>query len=325
MFSTVLKEVSGVLDRRFVINAFFPSLLFWGMLGVVFFAGQGTLDTAVQMWDKQNTVLKLIQSVGFVAWVTFFAGLLTSQQMAILHFYEGYWNIPLIGNWLEEVGQHWHQKRLGELDLADDRDYENIYLNYPLPSRMKAVMPTRLGNILKSAELYPNVRYKLDAVLVWPRLYNLFPESFVKTLAEAKSAMDFMLIISWLGGFFGLVSGVYLLIVRAPWWLFLLCFWGGMLVATSAYQGSLGSASLYAEQIRAAFDLYRSELLKQMRLKLPESLKEEKTVWDAVNQLLYRNNSLEYPDVWIYAGGMPKTDEKGEETWLKKLIKCLGF
>lgn len=323
MFSTVFKEVSSVLDRRFVINAFFPSLLFWSLLGVVFFAGQGMLDTMVQAWNEQDIGMKLIQSVGFVAWVTFFAGLLTSQQTAILRFFEGYWNIPLIGNWLKRLGQRWYQKRLGALDPNDDADYENIYLNYPSPSRISEVMPTRLGNILKSAELYPNVRYKLDAVLVWPRLYNLFPESFVKTLVEAKSAMDFMLMISILGGAFGLVAGIYLLVACAPWWLFLLCAWGGSAVAGMAYQGILGSARLYAEQIRTAFDLYRHELLKQMRLKLPDSLSDEKVVWDAVNQLLYRNNPWEHPEVWRYAGEKPRIDEKKGETWLRKLTKCL--
>ncbi len=325
MFSTVIKEVSGVLDRRFVINAFFPSLLFWSLLCIVFFVGQGTLDTAVQAWDKQNTAVKLIQSMGFIAWVTFFAGLLTSQQTAILRFYEGYWDVPLIGRWLKEQGKHWHQKCLGELDLANDTDYETLYLNYPPPSRAKEVMPTRLGNILKGAELYPNLRYKIDAVLIWPRLYNLFPESFMKTLIDAKSTLDFMLVISVLGGAFGLISGVYLLMLRAPWWLFLLCFWGGAGIAGLAYQGSLGSARLYAEQIRTAFDLYRYELLKQMRLELPDSLSDEKVVWAAVNQFLYRNNPHEHPDVWIYAGVKPKVDEERKKTWLQKLVKYLGL
>lgn len=51
---------------------------------------------------------------------------------------------------------------------------------------------------------------------------------------------------------------------------------GGMLVAWFAYEAALGSARLYAQQVKAAFDLYRNELLIQMRLPLPTNPKEER-------------------------------------------------
>jgi hypothetical protein len=377
MFNDVIKEVTGLLERRFLLNAFFPSLIFWGLLIIVAFAGTGwDLSRIVQIWNQQDITFKTIQIVGFLSWVMFFSGILNSQSNAIVRFYEGYCNFPLLSyliSGLARVGKQWHQTQLEALDgkqqmqvlaqrmkkvnqnrqqfeadlnsvntqqhsspsglqpseidwifnqldklfkkiqrillekkcqqqrkkleklnqqvpqlQAKQRTLdESIYLFYPQPSDARKVMPTRLGNILKNSELYSFYQYHIDAVLIWPRLYNLLPERFLQTIAQAKSSLDFDLVISALSGVFGLLSGGYLLIVKAPGWFFLLCFWGGLLVAYFAYESALSSALLYAQQIKAAYDLYRNELLKQMRLPLPKTHLEELKQWEAVCQFLY--------------------------------------
>ena len=363
MFNDVFREITGVLDRRFLLNAFFPSLIFWGLLVVVAFAGAGwDLVKLAQIWNKQDVTFKTLQIVGCLSWVTFFAGILTSQLTAIVRFYEGYWNFPL-GRRLAVIGKNWHQERLKELDcdtrlkaitdqlqnvqtqlvvidnalsnnspqpsnssqnlaqLQKEKSqllkqqtrlkkqqtwlkeqqtqleenqasfYNSIYLYYPLPTQPNNVMPTTLGNILKNAELYSFDHYDLDAVLIWPRLYNLLPNSFLQTFAEVKSSLDFMLVISALSVIFALLSGVYLLVIKASGWLFLLCFWGGWLVGWLAYRGALGSAVVYGELIKSSFDLYRNELLKQMRLPLPKTPKEEIKRWQEIREFLYSNNT----------------------------------
>ncbi len=372
MFNDVLKEVTGLLERRFLLNAFFPSLIFWGLLIIVALAGTGwDLSRIAQIWNQQDITFKTIQIVGFLSWVIFFSGILNSQLNAIVRFYEGYCNFPLLSylfSGLAWVGKQWHQSQLEALDgkrqmqelaqqmkkidqqrkkidqniifafrlfvqgyklaslLLQDRlqkKYQqqkklaqlkkqkkqlgdkkgtldgSIYLFYPKPSDARKVMPTRLGNILKNSELYPYYHYHIDAVLIWPRLYNLLPERFLQTIAQAKSSLDFDLVISALSGIFGLLSGGYLLIVKAPGWLFLLCFWGGLLVAHLAYESALSSALLYAQQIKAAFDLYRNELVKQMRVPLPKTHLQELEQWETVCRFLYISNnspSRQYQD-----------------------------
>lgn len=295
MFNDIFREVTGVLDRRFLVNAFFPNLIFWGLLVIVVFAGAGwDLVKLAQIWNQQDITFKTLQIVGCLSWVTFFSWILTSQLNAIVRFYEGYWNFPL-GRRLAAIGKKWHQEHLKELhsQLIENKAsfYNSIYQRYPLPTQPQNVMPTTLGNILKNAELYSFDHYDLDAVLIWPRLYNLLPESFLKTFAEAKSSLDFMLVISALSGIFALLSGVYLLIIQASGWLFLLCFWGGCLVGWLAYQGALGSAVVYAELIKSSFDLYRNELLKQMRLPLPKTPQEEMKQWREIGEFIYFNNT----------------------------------
>ena len=83
-----------------------------------------------------------------------------------------------------------------------------------------------------------------------------------------------------------------LLAITASWWLFLACFWTGCLVALIAYRASIPSAVNYAEQLKVAFDLYRNELLQQLRIPLPATAAEERASWMEVNLLLYRNVPL---------------------------------
>lgn len=372
MFNDALKEVTGLLERRFLLNVFFPSLIFWGLLTIVGFAGTGwNLTKVAQIWNQQDITFKTIQIVAFLSLVMFFSGILNSQINVIVRFYEGYCNFPLLSylfSGLAWLGKQWHQTQLEALDgeqqmqalaqqmkelaqhlkevdqniifafrlflhnyklarrlLKDYQKekyrqqnifrklnkqekqlqdklgnfYESIYLHYPKPSDIKKVLPTRLGNILKNSELYPYYHYHIDAVLIWPRLYNLLPETFLLTIAQAKSSLDFDLVISALSGIFGLLSGGYLIVAKAPGWLFLLCFWGGLLVAYLAYQSALSSALLYAQQIKAAYDLYRNELLKQMRFPLPKTYLEELEQWEALCRFLYINDrppSRQYQD-----------------------------
>jgi len=299
MFNDILTQVTGILNRRFLLNTLFPSFIFWGLLLAVIVFGRGnSIPEIANSWNKQENNLKIIQLISFISLVGFSSNILSSQQTRILRFYEGYWNCSL----LENIGKRWYKAKHEKLDQKIDANpsdpcYQEIYLRYPPPKQREQVMPTRLGNILKNLELYPKQRYKIDAVLIWPRLYQLLPESLLQSIAEAKSSLDLMLVISWLGGLFAFVSGIYLLIVGAAWWLFLVCFWGGLFVAWLAYQGALASAILYAHQIKTAFDLYRHELLKQMRWQLPTDLEDEKKTWDTLCQFLYRN----LPGNWNYS------------------------
>lgn len=353
MFNDVLKEVTGIVDRRFLLNAFFPCLFFWGLLGIVLALGSGW-ETAklLQIWNQQDITLKTLQIIGLITLVTFSASILTSQAFAILRFYEGYWNFPG-GRLLRQVGNDWHQTQLDQLDVPTRLDILNRqiqerqhqlssaktwglqqwhrrrssrlehqlervereqnqlqqinYEAYPQPKHRQEIVPTRLGNILKSAELYPYDRYQIDAVLVWSRLYHVLPDRFVKIITESRNNLDFALAISTLSGLFSLISGILLSIVNAPGWLFLLCCWSGSLIAWLAYQSAIGNAAAYAEQIRVSFDLYRHELVKQLRLKPAQKPEEEVKQWLEIRQLFYGG---QVPSTWTYLE--PEAKKKDE-------------
>ena len=169
-------------------------------------------------------------------------------------------------------------------------------------------MPTRLGNILKNSELYPLDRYNIDAVLIWSRLYHLLPERTIQIITEALSNLNFTLAIATLGGLFSIISGIWLLVTKAPGWLFLLCFWGGSWVAWFSYRNALGNAAAYAEQIKVCFDLYRNELVKQLRLMPAQNPAEERQQWIEIRQLFYEGQAL---SGWTYVE--PDKKKEGSE------------
>src|SRR5260370_7047529 len=98
---------------------------------------------------------------------------LSRKVGSVLWFYEGYWGFPG-AKLLIKFGKNFHWTTLRRLAQRknDQEAYWEIYHFYPMPEYgVEKVMPTRLGNILKNAELYPHERYNIDSVLVWPRLY----------------------------------------------------------------------------------------------------------------------------------------------------------
>lgn len=289
MFGSVVSTVTGALDRRFLRNSFVLSLAFITLCGVVTLAGLGRLGAAVTAWQSWSGPTQLLAFAGFIAavWVT--GAIVQSQIRAITQLYEGYWSG--LARPLRSYGEARHRWRLTE--IQGQRRVADNYAQYPLSRNQ--VMATRLGNVLRAAERYPYDRYGADAVLVWPRLYPLLPESVITSIAQAREALEFLLVLSALATAFGVLSGIYLLVVVAPVWLFLVCFWGAPAVALLAYRSSLGAALLYAEVVRSAFDLYRLDLLTVMRLPAPADADAERQRWKEVNKLILRNVPLPEP------------------------------
>lgn len=299
MFSTVLNEVTGYLDRRFVLSLLFPSIVFWGGLALVFSTPVG-LERAISMWLLQNGTIQILEIIGVVAWLVFFASLLNNQLVWITRQYEGYWDwMPFgIGRRLRSGRTTYYQRVIEEAD-----DYRTTYYWYP-PSKYSKkyssdVMPTKLGNILKNSELYPYERYKIDAVLFWPRLPAVLGESYTQSLEASKSSMDFMLIVSFLSSLFAIISGIALFWMGSSWWLFFICFLGGFALAIAAYLSALRAAVSYGQLIKGAFDMYKGDLLSKMGYAKPTSLEEERVLWESIGKLLYRgavddNSRLQY-------------------------------
>lgn len=285
MFANVLNQITGKLDSRFALTLFFPSLIFWVGLSAVYFAPSG-VTTAVTTWRAQNADIQTIQIIMALAWVTFFAYLLGNQLVWLTKQFEGYWDwLPWFGtrfaNWRRKHYEHMLQW------LAHNGSNESIYYGFPFPNEPEELLPTRLGNILKNSERYSYQRYDMDAVLLWPRLYAILPESFVKSFGGAKASLDFMLIISSLSLLFCFTTGVYLLWIQANWWLFLLCFLGGFILAKLAYNSALEAAVTYGQLIKSAFDLYKDDLIKQLGYEQPKSVAEERKFWSQLHDLVY--------------------------------------
>ncbi len=165
---------------------------------------------------------------------------------------------------------------------------EEQLASYSPPSHLDKIMPTRIGNIMRTSELYAYDRYGIDPVIFWTRLRPLLSEEVVAPLADSKTARDFMLLMSIHLFTVTVIWCPILALFTNRWILFLLCSLGWPL-AWICYQSAVQSATAYSEQIKAIFDLHRYELFKAFNLPIPEDGEEERQLWKVLANFLYYN------------------------------------
>jgi hypothetical protein len=105
--------------------------------------------------------------------------------------------------------------RLGH-ELQEQRLHLHRTLFLYYPPAPETVMPTALGNVLKSAERYPWQRYRLDAVVIWSRLQPLLPTEFADLLQQAKTSLDLLLTLVTFTWLFGVPLALWTAL-RADW------------------------------------------------------------------------------------------------------------
>jgi hypothetical protein len=139
--------------------------------------------------------------------------LLSTLNGLIIRFYEGYpWCDSYLGTWwsgalrrrliskqLEWKGL-WTLLRQPEAKVLagyrDAIDYWNQVareLNAQYPDRPGKVLPTRLGNVIRSFESYPSRQYRIQAITVWPRLVACMDKDYAEQISNVKSSFDFTL------------------------------------------------------------------------------------------------------------------------------------
>jgi hypothetical protein len=178
-----------------------------------------------------------------------------------------------------------------EISLLKDQLYDFVSTyrsNYPFNERR--VVSTRLGNILRAGEDCVALRYKLDPICIWPNLVQVLPASSYQQIETAFNQMSLLINSSLLSFCLSFACGVYALLMytnQGLWSQEYVVVAGISLVLSYVfYAGSLPIAKYYARMYCSAFNLYRFEVLKQMRLALPQDSDTEASVWMAVSELL---------------------------------------
>lgn len=331
MFSDVLGVFEGKFDTRMMVTIFFPCRVFVMILaGLVIAAFAPGPADLVAAWNGYPIEFQAFTVILALCLVLLIALVMSSLMMSVIRLYEDYWDgLPVINAFGEARKQHyrdildekWSLARGIRKNAAGEvvppevtgpemlKNYNDIYYRFPAPTRCGEAMPTRLGNILKSAETYPSVRYGVDSVLIWPRLFPSLPQAFAGSITGARSMLDMMVTVSFLG--FCLTADAFLwsvaiIAVRAfPWqipglsissafaqylWLiFAAAFFGGAVVGYAGYRGAIGAALGYSELIKTAFDLHRGLAIKALGYKPPAGMEEEYGLWSEAGRFIHRN------------------------------------
>ncbi len=272
MVGTFLDKVGNWFNRRFFVAYWSPVFVGFGVGGGLVLLVLGPVSF-FGWWERLNGEEQIILGVGCLLAITLLAYMLDALTTPLIRLYEGYWS--------------WKRPALLAIHRQQARRAKLVPFHSPsFPRNSKMLKPTRLGNVLVSAEEYSYQLYRLDAVVWWPRLVSLIPETFRVQLDTSLTPMVTLLNLSIILVFIASGGGGILLFLK-DWWLGVSVFMCGLLLARACYLAACHQALDYGQLVRVAFDFYRHDILKQMHITVPDNLVEERLLWDALNGMAY--------------------------------------
>ncbi len=316
-----LEALGGQLVERRVVSLLAPALLFWGGGLGAYLSCSRWAPTCTPRWAVLCSPDSCSRWPSLSLWL---AGLSTPEQwsllvagllflltsavvvermvMPALRLLEGYW--PGWLNFLQrrlierQVRRAEHEeKRLVQLRAeqratpgglpAREKQAEYAMLEFRLlraPATARFRMPTELGNVLRVAEMRPQEKYGLNAVVCWPRLWLILPDGVKQELGEARSALD-AAVRTWLWALLFLVWAVW------AWW----AVPAGLFGALFSYRWAVVAAGAYGELLESTYDLHRWTLYEALRWPLPRNPAEEKATGEAVTKYLRRGSDRPAP------------------------------
>ena len=271
-----------------------PAGGFWGM-GLAAWVGRFGLPALQNFLNSVDVTQAVLLAFGGLFLLTVSSWLAQQLVRSALRMAEGYWPGPLarLSRWLAQrlsrrlqgSKDRWqelaarYEKERSHMTAVEMEEYTDLDAGLVLgyPRKPNLFLPTRLGNLLRAAEEYPDVRYGLETRITWPRLWPLLPDNEQKELAQARAALD--------DGARLLVWGVFLVVwVIWAWW----ALAAAAVLLVAGYLSMLEAAGVYGELLRAAYDLHRFDLYKALHWKLPVSPAEEEKAGRALTQFLHR-------------------------------------
>ena len=174
------------------------------------------------------------------------------------------------------------KKEQQQLNVTDERKFASLeyILQYFFPVDEALILPTSIGNILRSAEEYPFRVYGLEVNITFPHLWLVIPDHSRSQLSNARQNLDTsvqmflwcLLLLVW---------------VYFQWWIFLVA----VICALIVWSRIKESAFTYAQLLRVIYDLYRFDLYQSLHWKLPKKsdAKDEVEQGKSLTKFIYRH------------------------------------
>jgi hypothetical protein len=236
-------------------------------------------------------------------------------QLSLVRLLEGYWSGSRVGRPIAALGVWWHgrcRRKLERLQMSfgtevispatDARMREAAAQLQQLYPPEPFVMPTKLGNVLRSAEIRAGRRYGLDAIAAWPRLYPLLSEKVAAIVDDQRNQLDIAARFCVVLLTAALVY--FALLATHAWWLVLPA--ALLVLAYLSYRAAVAAAVGYGKAIEVAFDLHRFDMLAALHLPLPADSESERASNEVLSQFL--RDGLPH-DFRFAHGELPATGE----------------
>jgi len=284
-------SIASDLAKRWLDYLFGPAFLFWGSGLGLYLWRTGLQENLATL----QTLTPVQQGIGiFVGLLIliFSSALLQAIRFPILRLLEGYWFWPLsyLGQGIIVLRTRSFQKnynelrRLKNLETKGDLDAKqheriiqlDIWAHWN-PSKANDLLPTNLGNVLRSRERSPERKFGLDAVVSWPRLWPLLPSNVREDLTNARASLDYLVEL-WFWGLLFLLWASW-----TPWVILVSLLW-----MTISYGMALQAAMTYGDLLESTFDLYRLLLYDAIKWPRPANLEDEKAAGKQLTEFLWR-------------------------------------
>jgi hypothetical protein len=284
-----LKEVAGIFSREFVVGYFLPAFFALVLLSTI---------TTQSLQDAAYGDLSRGAQIAVLGGVALLGGLLLSGlHYSILRILEGY---PLYRR-----RTRWYARSLYELFMRSTyRRFDALTAlmaqPQPSPARTSAaqeiaryypasrgeLLPTKLGNVIRSFERHPRLRWGLNGVIAWPRLELLLAEHQLNLQTTAKTDVAFFVncavvvtvasaaaCVDWIAN--SSLPAISVFLFAIP-----------IVLVTMAYRAAILAALRWGDSVRATYDMYRLELYRRLGVRVPKTHSEEIAVARAVNRCL---------------------------------------
>jgi len=198
----------------------------------------------------------------------------------------------LAGNAGSKLLDRDHVRFVGEIlqyaQQRADKEYIDLFNEKEFNFSRYTLAPTRMGNVARSVDSYAQSRYHVNLVFFWTRLQKALQgkKDYYSTLQDAKAQLDFSVSLFWLTIFtvaIWLVALPFLAHTRLP---LLLLGIIGPLFARGCYLIGVQNYVAFADLLRSSLDLFRFELLTDLKLQLPKDGRSEQELWELLNKRL---------------------------------------
>jgi hypothetical protein len=310
MLTKFIEGLGGKLADSWATTLLTPAFVFW-LGGAAAWAATHDYQRLIK-WFTEATSLQqgAVLAVGLLV-IAASAVIVQWFDLSVLRFLEGYWP-----GWLRPLKRILVKRRARQFKRASDRfqqlaSKERAHLsadeleefsrldwqlmNTPAPNLL---MPTKLGNHLRAAELRPASKYGLDAVICWPRLWLVLPDAAKAELTEARAAID-MAARLWLWGALFAIWCVW------TWWAALVA----LATVFLAYRRLLNAAEVYGSLLESTYDMFRTSIYKSLRWKLPANPAEERQSGEELTSYIWRGSDQPTP-TFVVEGSDPKEQKK---------------
>jgi hypothetical protein len=281
----MVDALTSRLGTRFLVVTVVPNVLLVAYVGFLLATGAPTHSPSLARALMALDGLTIRQIVAIFLGLLIISVATHPLQTPLIQLVEGYWwGLPFgsvaADRFTERFRNELRRTRneLQRVQGIKNRDWATVQAaddaedrQFWLPERERDLLPTALGNTLKTGEIRAGSRYGLELDFALPRLTPLMSPSSLAELSDRRNQLDAAVRLCLAAGVATAV-GVGLLLWHGPWLFLALVTY---LLCWACYRAAVAAARGFSISLAAAIDLHHLQLFDALQLERPANLTQE--------------------------------------------------